>query len=331
MKFLYTLEHDRDFHINLHTFRDYAPEYVEETLSFSKADCVLLRAMTNEIPFMISREHFIANRLKDPGEEFTSLNHISLDNMEDIQTILKRIGHKPRIILLEAFGKPNPFRCKWNEDGSLPPAIRENDIPMAAYPIENLHPNGQFVRLVDNRRFYPIGSFSSRIRELTVNEDQARENPELMRALLGAETIDRINILACNHDTKRELFGTQSRNKKINASPRLGWPDGMREILSKTSWTLQLNPNSGIEMMGIEGAFCGAKPIYPSTPYYQTLYGRAELGTAFFDVDNPIESILKIVEKVSFSQQHRNAWVEQFGAEHHMPIFWERVAKIVGK
>ena len=71
----------------------------------------------------------------------------------------------------------------------------------------------------------------------------------------------------------------------------LKWPLEVREFLNRVEFVLSLYPKHGMELLGPEGGFCGAQPIYPDNIYYRSCYGDDDLGVKYYRI-NDIETSL---------------------------------------
>ena len=327
MKILQTFIHERDFDFNIKSFHDYAPIDMEETLLFDEADAVFVLAHNSDFYLNVSKEQLEANGYKAPDQNLVAINNYPLYMKDTIDEISQKIVNLPRMTYLEAFGCETP-RVSWPEDGSLPRAIRDIDIPISTANYSELHQNFQWVTVVDNRRFYPTRKTTKRDGTVTVMMDAISHHPELAVALVKSKSVTRLNVLRADQNGIRNMLDDEAENPKVhyfNAS----WPEGMRNTLSDSEWTLHCNLNAGIEMMGIEGGMCGAHPIYPDMPYYRRVFGD-DVGVAYFDIDTPVDSVLNIIKEDRNWDEHIRDFTHKFGAEYHMPTFWKNVRSIIG-
>ena len=328
MKILHTMAHNRDFDDKL-VFWEYAPMEVEETDMFYEAECMFLYAYGNDLQLLVSRDQLIANGYPAIENDVLSLNNFTLEIADTVQKVFETLHDLPRIIYLETFGKTS-YRAGYNEDGSLPRAIRDKDIPVSTSPeILDRHPNALFARTVDNREYYTTRQTHKRKGTLTVMRDTLKETlqVETIKALLASDACSRINIFHGDAEALREILGESATHPKIVGLPHKD-PHGVRSVLSDSEWTLHIDPNAGMERMGIEGGFCGAQPIYLDTPYYRKLY-RDDLGVRYVDPGDITHQVVATIEKGSDWDKHQDAFTRHFGSEYHMPQFWKDVMKIV--
>ena len=331
MKVLHTLQHERDFDYNIHSFYDYAPENVEDTDSFDDADCIFMLCHNEHFYLKVSREQLIANGYTpiDDANIFT-LNDYPLEFFGTVQEIMGKIEKLPRIIHLEGFpNKQN--RTSWDIEGNLPPAVRAIDIPVAASgSVIGLHKNAQFARIVDNRRFYATRQTKSRKGTVTVMRDNLKteDHKRMLVSLIKSDAVKRINILRASEEDVNMLLGKNAKSPKVVGHGGNKSPEEMRSVLSDSEWTLQCYEYTGIELMGIEGGFCGAHPIYLDTPFFKKVYGQ-NLGVTYVNPKKIDEEVVSAIEAGSDWDKHKEAFILEFGAEYHMPKFWESVMKIV--
>ena len=328
MKILQTFIHERDFDYNIKSFYDYAPVDIEETLLFDEADVIFLLAHGQDFLLNVSKEQLEANGYEAPDQNLVAINNYPLFMKDIIDDISQKIAVLPRMVYLEAFGGGGP-RVHWPEDGSLPTAIRDIDIPISTVDYSELHQNFQWVTVVDNRRFYPARKTRNWKGTVTVIMDVISQNPELALALVKSKSVTRLNILRGDEKGVSLLLGDAAENPRVHYFVA-SWPEDMRSVLSDSEWTLQSRLDAGIEMMGIEGGMCGAIPIYPDTDYYRRLFGN-DVGVAFFDTENSVQSILNIIESDDRNwEEHIEQFTQRLGAEYHMPTFWKNVKSRIG-
>ena len=324
MKLLTTFIHERDFDVNYNSFFDYAPVDVEETLIFDEADAMFMLTHNDHFSINISHEQLEANGHNIEGDGLVSLNNYPAHLKPIIDEISSKIWDLPRIVYLERFGNPGAIRVHWDADGSLPNDLRDIDIPVASYE-SDLHPNWQYAPTIDNKLFYKTRETSKRKGTITMMCDNIRVIDccdDVMRALIDCDSITRINILLSD-DFMKEPYD----NPKVNHLSRKDLV-GMKSLLSDSEWTLNLDSQTGIERMGIEGGMCGAHPIYVDTDFYRKHFSD-NLGVAYVDPDNVVDSLLGILDAGSDWNNHIDNFTKKLGCEYHIPNFWENVKTII--
>ena len=329
MKLLSTFIHERDFDINYRVFFDYAPIAVEETLSFDEADALFMLSHNTSFSINVSKEQLEANGYDVPDEvdKLLSLNNYPAYLKSLVDDISDKIWDLPRLVYMSRFGNPVTNRTSWNLDGSVPKDIRDIDIPIASWDISDLHVNGQYAPTIDNRIFYKTRSTVSRNGTVTMMCDNLGRGDfcdQIMNALIGCDVVTRINILLAD-DFIKTIYGAVD---KVNLLSAVRFPLEMKSVLSDSEWTLQLDQNTGMERMGIEGGMCGAHPIYIDTEFYRNHFGD-DLGVAYVDPDAIVSSLLGILEAGSDWDNHIDNFIKRMGSEHHIPKFWDNVKSIV--
>lgn len=331
MKLLSTFVHERDFDINYQVFFDYAPTDVEETLIFDEADALFMLSHNKRFDINVSKEQLEANGYDVPDEldKLLSLNNYPAYLKPLVDDISDKIWDLPRLVYMSRFGNPVTNRTTWDLDGSVPKDLRDIDIPIASWDISGLHVNGQYAPTIDNRIFYKTRSTSSRKGTVTMQCDNIGRgdvSEAVMKALIDCEFVTRINILLADGFIK-ETYGDID---KVNCLERVGFPLAMKSLLSDSEWTLQIDQKTGMERTGIEGGMCGAHPIYIGTEFYRNHFGN-DLGVAYVDPDNMIDSLLGILETGSDWDNHIDNFTKRMGSEYHIPKFWDNVKSIVMK
>lgn len=329
MKLLSTFVHERDFDINYQVFFDYAPADVEETLIFDEADALFMLSHNAHFNINVSKEQLEANGYDVPDEVYglLSLNNYPAYLKPLIDDVSDKIWDLPRLVYMSRFGNPVTNRTTWDLDGSVPKDVRQTDIPIASWDISDLHVNGQYAPTIDNRIFYKTRSTSRRKGTVTLmcdNIGRGDVSEEVMTALIDCEFVTRINILIAD-DFMKAQYG---ENDKVACLSRVSFPLAMKTLLSDSEWTLQIDQKTGMERMGIEGGMCGAHPIYVDTEFYRNHFGD-DLGVAYLDPENVVESLLRILEVGSDWDEHIDSFIKRMGSEYHIPKFWDNVKAIV--
>lgn len=329
MKLLSTFIHERDFDINYQVFFDYAPIDVEETLIFDEADALFMLSHNKRFSINVSKEQLEANGYDVPDEvdKLLSLNNYPAYLKPLIDDISSKVWDLPRLVYLSRFGNPSTNRTSWDLDGSLPKDIRDIDVPIASWDISGLHVNGQYAPTIDNRIFYKTRESSKRKGTVTMMTDNIRQvdmMEQIMAALIDCESVTRINILLADGFIESHYGDVE----KVNClSSRKGTFE-MKSVLSDSEWTLNLDQNTGMERMGIEGGMCGAHPIYIDTEFYRNHFGD-NLGVAYVDPENVISSLLGILDAGSDWYNHIDDFTKRMGSEYYIPGFWDKVKSII--
>lgn len=329
MKFLSTFIHERDFDTNYSVFLDYAPEDVEETLIFDEADALFMLSFNNHFSINVSKEQLEANGYDVPDEieALLSLNNYPAYLKPLVDDISDKIWDLPRLVYMDRFGNPFSTRSSWNLDGSLPKDIRDIDVPITSWDISDLHVNGQYASLVDNRIFYKTRSTTRRKGTITIMCDNIRRvelSDQIMNALIDCDVVTRINILRADGF----IISNYGDAAKVNLLSNVGFPLGMKSVLSDSEWTLNIDTHTGLERMGIEGGMCGAHPIYIGTEFYRKHFSD-NLGVAYVESDDIIGSLLGILEAGSDWEDHIDNFRKRMGSEYHIPQFWDNVKSII--
>ena len=329
MKLLTTFIHERDFDVNYHVFFDYAPIEVEETLRFEEADALFMLTHNAHFDINVSKEQLAANGYEVPDEMdgLLSLNNYPVYLKPIVDDISDKIWDLPRLVYMERFGNPLATRVSWDLDGSLPKDLRDIDIPIASWDISDLHVNGQYAPTIDNRIFYKTRSSTRRKGTVTMmcdNLGRGDVSDAVMKALIDCDVVTRINILLADEFMKSQYGDVE----KVNCLSSLKFPFEMKSVLSDSEWTLQIDQKTGMERMGIEGGMCGAHPIYIDTEFYRNHFG-GDLGVAYVDPDNVVDSLLGILESGSDWDNHIDNFIKRLGSEHHIPKFWDNVKSII--
>lgn len=230
---------------------------------------------------------------------------------------LRTIYATPKIYWMDIFGK-----CMRKEvHRTYPDYISEKDVPIAIVPLPD-HPHAKVINFIDEKKFYRTDS--KRIKNsVTIIDDHVKTNIDTVVELLPY--IDKLHVSACNNIEKADFYYKLAPwADKITCS-KTTWPDGVRDTLNRHEFVLHLKDWLGQEIFGWEGAFCGAKPIYPDNFYYRECF-KDNPGVALFDLKNPVDSILDIITSPNnWIEEHHQNFVERHAAHNHVPQFWNYI------
>ena len=244
-------------------------------------------------------------------------------NPEMLSSLAKQLNEKTRIFYMDQFGEGQPENLN-----KYPVFIRENDIPIAPNRIPD-HTNFYIAKLVDPRKFY-VNNRRERVPKscILINDHLNEEvTIPIIISFLKNDVISKLtitNVFFENiHDDLKPF------KDKLNCLVTT-WPDGVRTLLNESEFVLNMRTDVGTEYMGIEGGFCGCQPIYPDTAYYRSHFGD-DLGVAYYNLKNKdgLKGLKDIIQTPSNWEQHREAFVNNFSASVHVPLFWEHVREIV--
>ena len=101
----------------------------------------------------------------------------------------------------------------------------------------------------------------------------------------------------------------------------------MRELLNSVEYTINL-VEIGYENLTIEGAFCGAQPIYPGNEHFKIdVFGNVEdAGILYFDPSAPGESLKDLLKQRStWGPKNREALRQHHGASLTVPRMWSEL------
>lgn len=289
------------------SFFKYAPDWVKPVTDFRKAD----------VFFYWSHSH-----------HFTPLpNGVSgddawhQDNAQETAEYYEALLGKSRIFWLDAFSKTGHFT-------KYPTFLSEKDV--ATSTCMPPHPNAVHSQVIDPEEFYAF--VSERLPKsvmimgghthgsLSFQDNIVAE----LNALLSDGSIETLIGLE-SPETYYPLF----RGHPLKVFARSFHANQMYKALNLIDYTLQTQVGVGMELVGFEGAFCGAQPIYPDTPYYRDHFGD-DLGVQYIDTNAPLESLKDIFARpLEWREKHIERFIEQFSAKIHIPKFWEAARKII--
>ena len=293
------------FNVIADCFLDYLPEGMCETQDPFDAD----------ILFLICQGLDCQTHFEFEGEYPYTNSPLNIGNHDELKRLLKGIEGKARLLFMDEFGVNGKYT-------QYPDFVLDTDIPAGTVEMPE-HPNALVTQFVDSKRFFIMNRFAREVKSAGVIGDHIQNNEEMLVALLDQGVIDKLVVYRAGGVP--DLLGKFSEKIEFRSLP---W-DGMRNSLNTLDYTLQLRTDVGIEIMGIEAGFCGAKPIYPDTPWYRGMFG-SDLGVGFFDPLNKVTSALQVVEGAdAWRNTYHTDFVSKFDAATHLPTFWQRVKEIV--
>ena len=238
------------------------------------------------------------------------------ENKERLQ-MANTLLRKPVIIFWDTHGPESPKDYEVDL-GSL----KKNDIPVGWASLPSGHKNTQeFIGVVSATEYRLIRRYARRPKSLMIIGDSFDFIQDEMREVIPLFE----SVLVTNMHTLPEGF-----DEFPNLSHAQFGADQIWDELLKVEYVLSTRTEMGLEMMGVEGGFSGARPIYPDTPFYRDIFQRCE-GVAFFDAGNVVESIKEIVAAPNtWIAEHHADFVREFSAENTIPQFWKNVVNILG-
>ena len=295
------------------TFLDYLPaNKMSETANPDEADVFFLFLFANPDPPDVHIT--IPDSLKPNAPE------LNFTTLEKTVKTLNGILEKPRIFYMDCFGskRPNPHQ------NTIPDYIKETDILVCPASLPD-HPNAFTVGHYDERRFFVSGRYEREPNSALIMVDQVEVFGPMLFPLL--DKIDKLFITG--RDDFNSITGYQALKPyrdKIEMA-MLTWPDGVRGFLNRAERVINLQWNLGPEFIGVEGAFCGTRPIYPDNAYYRDIFGDTPV--TFYETENP-ESLCNAVLKSSpLTPDEINTFTKRFSCTLHVTSFWESVYQIL--
>ena len=248
----------------------------------------------------------------------------TLGNLQELSDLYLGILNKQRVIWVDAKG-PSVHR---DSDIFDPDKIglRDEDIlvspgflPRKLHTFRDVHP-------VEKSIFRRRGNFERLKGSVAIVGDHIYDGSiETLSQIM--DVVSKLYVAGNigNHvEQMQEVFG--GSYAKVFAQ-RYEWPFGMVRLLSEVEFVLHLHTGVGVEMMGIEGGMCGCQPIYPDIELYRDIFDGT--GVAFFDLENPVESLKWILEAGSqFDEKMTEAFRTKFSGEDTLPDFWEEVYEL---
>lgn len=237
-----------------------------------------------------------------------------------LRDYFESVGKKPRLFWLDAFGPNNSFH-------EPPHYITDADIMFTVGPFAEPVPNNAFsIGTIDPRHFYC--SNRNRVpKSVLMLYDNVfsfyADTIGILNDLLENGSIEFLKVLAPGND-KKVFDAFPKYPLKVFAGGFTA--EDMPKELNNYDYTLQTQVGVGMELVGLEGAFCGAQPIYPDTAYYRDIFDGDDLGVFYFDRDNPFESLTDIFTRpLVWQERYMQNFIEMFSAEIHVPKFWDFV------
>lgn len=290
-------------------FFKYAPDWVREVDDFRMAD----------VFFYWSHRHSFSP-LPNGLDTQNAWHH---ENSRETADYYQSLVGKPRIFWLDALSTNGHFN-------TYPAFLSGNDVATSTHMPP--HPNAVWSQVIDPEEFYCF--ISERLPKsvmvmgghtdgsLSFQEDIVTELNALLadgsiQTLIGLETPETYYPLFPAHPLKvfARSFAAEDVYKGLNL----------------VDYTLQTQVGVGMELLGFEGAFCGAQPIYPDTPYYRDHFGD-DLGVQYIDTHSPLESLKDIFARpLEWREKHMARFIEAYSAKIHIPKFWEDARKIIEK
>ena len=298
--------------------RDYLPEGMHATTKIHEADVFLVQ--------VISPTHasvWLPAGYNQPRVEMSSRLH----NLTKESKIHRILDEKPRILFFDSLGQ--------GRDASLfPDWVKPSDIPTGPSPLPVEHPNARVVRFIDDKRFYVVSDRAGarEVGSCVVMRDHLIESRGLA-SLLAKGVIKKLYVAGLNKKSL-DLYMQQNASAllafrdKVEAVS-LQWSDAVRDFLNRVEFVLSLRPKHGMELLGPEGAFCGAQPIYPDNTYYRSCYGDDDLGVKYYRINDIETSLTEIFSEGYNWMDHHKAFCKALSAKENMPTFWQHVRKIV--
>lgn len=98
---------------------------------------------------------------------------------------------------------------------------------------------------------------------------------------------------------------------------------GVAERLNRARFANALRREEGFELMGIQGALCGAKPLYFDLPCYRYWFDKFGI---FVSQDNAVEDLVKVFsEDVSVPAEDKKYVIDNFSWDNVAKIFWGNI------
>lgn len=185
-----------------------------------------------------------------------------------------------------------------------------------------LTPSGK----ADDRLFYVTGR-TPRIPKTAALMIQDGANHDLLPIIFSEMDL---TLVLGKHDFKQlpnwETY--QSFAKKIicHSYEESTW-HLMRQVLNSVEFTINLY-ESGYEYLTIEGAFCGAQPIYPGVKHFkEDVFGNVEdAGILYYDVSVPDDSLKDLLnQRSTWGAENIEALRQHHGASITVPRMWDEL------
>ena len=240
---------------------------------------------------------------------------INLYDTKQSHLIVEKIDTLPRLFALDGYS-PSGRGPK----SIYPPFIKDTDFVLSQIDISNSIPNSYQCFRIDDRAFFSSGRYLRSPKTAAIMHDHLIPYLNFVKALLPQ--LDYLYVLGINNPSDKVLDEFHDNLHKIKFK-HCHWPDGMCRVLNQVTFTINLDPNAGVEYITVEGAFCGAQPLVPDTPYYRELFSGT--ATQFFDPANP-DSLAKLVRDFdAFTQNDITGFINRFSAKIHAPKMWNSI------
>ena len=314
-----TYKGDGSFHAIQNSFLDYLPAGMTETFDFNEAD--ILFSMTygmNRPEFFLSEEHFFVNKL--PLPEVVNLSHhrilaegyLDIGSIFTVSELAKSFLGKPIVMYFDTFGEVY--------NTSYPDFLKDEDFPVSTVSLP-AHPHSRVVQLIDENRFYLESRYDREEGSIIMMADQASVVLSDLQMLLKDKSVTRLYVAGSG------ALGVCEQLKSKKVLPvETSWPDGIRRYLNRVEYVLSVIDDAGLELLGPEGGFCGAQPIYPDTPYYREHFQDDDFGVKYWSAGSFVSDVLEVVSQPNmWVSESRDAFVTKFSAKNSIPSFWEYV------
>ena len=297
--------------------KDYLPEGISVTTKIDEADVFLVYVISSNI----ARIYLPAGN-NQPRVRLQS----GLNNLTKESKIHRILDEKPRILFFNSLGQGRAASL-------FPDWVKDTDIPTGPSPLPVEHPNARVVCFIDDKRFYVSDHAGAReVGSCVVMRDHLKEGRTLA-SLLEKGVIQKMYVAGLNKKSL-DLYMQQNASAllafrdKVEAVS-LQWSDEVRDFLNRVEFVLSLRPKHGMELLGPEGAFCGAQPIYPDNTYYRSCYGDDDLGVKYYRI-NDIETSLTEIFKEGYNwMDHHKGFCKALSAKENLPAFWQHVRNVV--
>lgn len=297
-------------------FMDYLPDNkLTETKEPSEADAFLI---------------FVHGAINPPNASIcTEINFYTLDKFHELLSAIKNPDIL-RIFYMDCIGLSREIQ----HECILPSFIRNTDV-IASPILTPPHPNSHVLRPVDARRFY-VSAYNFFKSKRKMNsaiisiENLSTENLDTQIGLLFAIMPYLDLLVIAGTDTPLEQISGATallpHTEKI-ITKLFQWPHGLRSILNSIQYSICIEPNFSPCVMGIEGSFCGATPIYPDTPFYREIFG--DLPILYYTAGDSESLIAQLNTNKTWSTEDIDASIAHFSAETQLSSFWNAVYDIM--
>ena len=269
-----------------------------ETESVSEADVFLMFASVSE--------HAAESKL-------IQFDYFSADR--SLFKLMTGLLEKPVILVCDTHGPTAP------KNYSFDFSCKENDIPVGWASLPKHNNAHEFVGMVSSSDFRNLQRWERIPNSLIMVRDNFERKADEMLEIIPLFD----EVFVTNVDAIQDPRFVHFKNL------RCGRLDNKNEVLQKLNqyqYILSTREDMGLEMMGVEGFFCGCQPIYPDTDFYRDVFKIG--GVEFYDTKNVAESISAILDKSEKGvEKDFDAFVDLFSVERSAPLFWQRVFNIL--